>query len=308
MQWTVDRSERFDVFLARMVPEQSRTRLARAIEEGRATVDGRVRKPSFRLEPGMTVEYLGPVADPPLSLEPVAVPLRVLWEDEHLLVVDKPRGLATHPAPSLREPTLVHALLARGQTLSEAAGAFRPGIVHRLDKPTTGCLLVAKNDFVHRRLQDQIQRRDAVRLYLAVVGKPPPREGLRIDAPIGRDRHHRVRMAINPAGRPATTLVRMLGRLDRGWLVLCRLLTGRTHQIRVHLAGVGLPVLGDELYAPRDWRDVPLQLHAWRLEFSHPVSGERIAVEAPLPDDFLAREESLATFLGEGEGAEESVN
>lgn len=249
-------------------------------------VDGRVRKSSFTLAAGMTVTLDEPTETDPHDLTPADIPLEVIFENEDLLVVNKPRGLAAHPAVSLKEPSLVNALLSRGHGLSEAGGTFRPGIVHRLDKDTTGLLVVAKNDATHVNLAKQIEGKTAERRYFAIVRGMPEQEKFRIDAPIGRDPKERQKMAVVSGGRRAVTHVVVLGRTDAGTVLAVRLETGRTHQIRVHLRSIGHPVIGDPVYGFKDTGTLPIQLHAAYLAFDDPASGERIACFAPPPEDF----------------------
>jgi 23S rRNA pseudouridine1911/1915/1917 synthase len=280
--------ERLDKFLARNLEGYSRTKLAAWIDSGHVFVDGILGKPALKLEPGMEVELELPEPTAPHDLAPADIPLDVIFEDDSLLVVNKQRGLATHPATSLQEPSLVNALLFRGGALSEGSAAYRPGIVHRLDKDTTGLLVVAKTDSAHSKLSDQISAKTAERRYVAVAAGLPELERFDIDAPIGRDPKNRARMAVNTlSGRRALTRIRLVRRLDQGCLLAVRLETGRTHQIRVHLAAVNHPVLGDSLYAPPEISSGPLQLHAAGLSFDHPVTGERLSFFAPPPLDFL---------------------
>lgn len=290
MEFLAEGPERLDRFLARHLPEHSRTKLARLVEEGGVTVDGQPQKPSFRLESGMRVALAEPEERAAHDLTPADIPLDIVYEDDALLVVNKPRGLASHPAVSLKEPSLVNALLARGTTLSEGGEAFRPGIVHRLDKETTGLMVVAKTDAAHVALARQMEGKTAERRYLAVVAGAVDRERFVIDMPIGRDPKHRVRMAVVPDGKPARTHAKRLARLDAGTLLGLRLETGRTHQIRVHLAYHAMPVLGDALYAPKAYREGPLQLHAAYLALDHPESGERMAFRAAPDAEFLGRD------------------
>jgi 23S rRNA pseudouridine1911/1915/1917 synthase len=285
-----ERPERLDHFLASVLPDVSRTKIAAAIQQGLVQVEGKPRKPAYKLRVGQEVEWPEILNTPRHHLEPVDLPLDVVFEDEWLLVVNKPRGLATHPAPSLREPTLVHALLARTRKLSNVGGDYRPGIVHRLDKPTTGLLLVAKTDLVHERLARQLQQRVAERRYFAVVHGWPERERFTIDAPIGRSAHVRTKMAIVAGGRQAVTHVKVIQSIASGTVVGVRLETGRTHQIRVHLSAVGHPIVGDALYGPKSGESLPLQLHAAFLRFEHPIDQRTITLFAAPPDDFEGRE------------------
>ena len=287
MRIEADGFERLDKFLTSQLPEYSRSRLTEVIDAGLVTVDGRPRKASFRIEPGMVIELDAPGDRLPHTLEPYDLPLDVVFEDEFVLVVNKPRGLATHPAASLKEPTLVNALLARGQGLSAGSESFRPGIVHRLDKETTGLIMIAKTDLAHRRLAEQIGEKTAGREYLAIAIGDIEKDRMTIESPIGRDPRNPVKMTLISDGKPAITHVRRLQRIEAGTLVACRLETGRTHQIRVHLKGIGHPVLGDPLYAALEFQRVPLQLHAWKLSFDHPISGDRVSVSAPPPADFV---------------------
>lgn len=269
-----------------MLPEYSRTRLSKTVDSGLVLVDGVTQKPSFALQPGMSVVLEDPGPSEAHDLSPADIPLEILFEDEALLVVNKPRGLAAHPAASLKEPSLVNALLARNIELSQTAGAFRPGIVHRLDKDTTGLMVVAKTDRAHVILAKQMETKTAERRYFAVVAGDVEQEHFKIDGPIARDKHNRLLMAIDPAGKHAVTYIKRIARLNQGVLVGARLETGRTHQIRVHLRAVGHPVLGDKTYAPKEYTYGPLQLHAAYLAFDHPESGTRLAVYAHPDESF----------------------
>jgi 23S rRNA pseudouridine1911/1915/1917 synthase len=284
-----DRSERLDKFLARSLPQHSRSKLVRLVDRGGVLVEGRAEKPSFQLSPGMSVTLDEPAETEPHDLTPADIPIEVVYEDDDLMIVNKPRGLAAHPAASLHEPSLVNALLARGQELSQAGGAFRPGIVHRLDKDTTGLMVIAKNDESHVSLARQIESKSAERRYVAVVAADPPRERFIINAPLARDKRDRLKMGVDVHGKEAVTHVKKIARLDQGALLAVRLETGRTHQIRVHLRAVGLPVLGDTLYAPKEFALGPLQLHAAYLALHQPRTGAAIVAYAQPPDDFIAR-------------------
>ena len=293
MELISDDRERLDRFLARKLPEHSRSKLARLIADGLVMVEGRAEKPSFLLSGGQRVTLDEPTDSEAHDLSPAEIDLDIVYEDAHLLVVNKPRGLAAHPAKTLHEPSLVNALLARSHALSTVGGDFRPGIVHRLDKETTGLMIVAKTDAAHVKLARQIETKAAERRYFAVVAGVVSEPKFRIDAPIGRDKRNRTKMAVDPNGKPAATVVMRIGRLERGWLIGAKLETGRTHQIRVHLSSLGMPVFGDSVYAPKAYREGPMQLHAAFLSFTHPISENRIQCYAEPPTDFMGRE--LAT-------------
>lgn len=285
-EWVVEFPERLDKFLAEQMPEHSRSRIAKWIEESGVTVDGQSRPAGFKLRAGMRVSTDEIPEQDPHDLTPTTDPIEVLFEDEELLVVNKPRGMATHPAPGLRESTLVNALLGRGSNLSAGSAEYRPGIVHRLDKETTGLLMVARTDAAHRSLAAQISSKTAERRYIAICAGAFPEARLRIDAPIDRDKRDRRKMAVSPEGKSSLTHIKRLQLLGDRTLVAARLSTGRTHQIRVHLMAAGYPVVGDEVYASGGLADGPLQLHAAYLEFSHPISDERMAFFLPPPADF----------------------
>lgn len=291
MRLIAESRERLDKFLARHLPGHSRSRLQRLIDSGGVYVQGTVAtKSGLELREGWEVDLAEPTETPPHDLEPADIPLDIRYEDSDVVVVNKPRGLATHPAPSLREPTLVNALLARSHGLSSGAAPYRPGIVHRLDKDTTGLIMVAKTDFAHAALAKQIETRQAKRYYVALVSGEPLENAFTIDAPIGRHPQRPLVMAVKRTGKHAITHVRVLERLGDQTLLACKLETGRTHQIRVHLAECHLPVLGDPLYAPQTIANGPLQLHAAVLEFEHPVHGTVVSVVAETPEDFQFRD------------------
>jgi 23S rRNA pseudouridine1911/1915/1917 synthase len=296
---------RLDRFVAGSGRGWSRSQVARWIEAGRVTRNGRPAKAAQLLSPGDEVE-VAPPAPVPSELRPEAIPLDVLFEDRHMIVVNKPPGLVIHPAAGNPDGTLVNALLAHCRDLSGIGGVERPGIVHRLDKDTSGVLVAAKSDAAHRALSLAFRWRTTDKRYLAVVyGAPKEDEGV-VDAPIARHPSERKRMAVVRGGRPARTLWWVRERLTGTALVECRPVTGRTHQIRVHLAHVGHALVGDPVYAGRQWRaiddpvasplcrDFPRQaLHAWRLTITHPASGEAMTFEAPLPEDMKALVEAL---------------
>jgi 23S rRNA pseudouridine1911/1915/1917 synthase len=271
--------------VAARVPSLSRTRIARLADEGRVRVDGRPRKPAFRLRPGQMVEIVVP-PPAPSGVLPESIPIDIVLEDEDLLVVNKPAGLTVHPAPGHPSGTLVNALLSAVSGLAGIGGTLRPGIVHRLDKDTSGLLVVAKSDAAHRSLAAQFKAHTAQRTYLAVVRGRVRRDAGTIAAPLGRHPVRRTRIAVVPRGREAVTHYTALERFRDATLLACRLETGRTHQIRVHLAHAGHPVIGDPVYGRARAPEITRQaLHAARLEFTHPRTGRRVTCTAPLPDD-----------------------
>jgi 23S rRNA pseudouridine1911/1915/1917 synthase len=252
-------------------------------------VDGQARTKSHRLEGGEELQLEAP--EPETAMEAEDLPLRIAYEDEHLLVVDKPAGIVVHPAPGHSTGTLVHGLLGRlgGGEIPE-----RPGIVHRLDRDTSGLLVVARTEEAYRGLRNLVRRRELERRYKALVRSRPQSRRGRIEAPIGRDRHEPTRISLDTdSPRDAVTHFEVDRLLDDHALLDVRLETGRTHQIRVHLAAIGLPVVGDRVYGVRDPELGRQFLHAWRLAFEHPVTGERVEVESPLPEDLQA---ALARF------------
>jgi 23S rRNA pseudouridine1911/1915/1917 synthase len=276
--------ERLDRFLASVPQIGSRAAAERLLRGGGVLVDGSARPKSTRLAGGEELEFdaPGPVVS---TLEPEAMELAVPYEDEHLLVVDKPAGLVVHPAPGHTQGTLVHGLLAYDVEGGEEPE--RPGIVHRLDRDTSGLLVVARSPEAHRRLQEMVQARAVTREYLALVaGRPRSRRGS-IDAPIGRDRNDPLRHSLDTdSPREAVTHFEVEELLRRHALLRVTLETGRTHQIRVHLAAVDLPVAGDPLYGRAGDLGLERQfLHAARLAFPHPMTGEPVDVSSPLPAD-----------------------
>jgi 23S rRNA pseudouridine1911/1915/1917 synthase len=280
---------RLDQFLAKLLPEFSRSRLQQLIRDGFVRLNNKTSRPRQIVRGGDKIELTEPPLEKIETL-PQAIPLEILFEDDDLIVINKPPGLVVHPGAGHREHTLVNALLNHCETLSGIGGKERPGIVHRLDKETSGCLVVAKNDATHRDLSEQFAARTVEKIYLALVaGKLPKTAGV-IEGKIGRHPVHRQRMsAATPRGRAAKTEYRLVRSSDRATLIECRLHSGRTHQIRVHLHHLGHPVLGDKVYAPRLAKDFPRQmLHAWKLGFRHPRIEEWKSFEAPLPDDFAA--------------------
>lgn len=289
-----DDGVRLDVFLAR---ESGLTRSAvkNAVEKCGAAVNGTPRfKSGYELRAGDEVEF-EPPAPEPLEAEAADIPVEIIYEDENFAVIDKPRGMVVHQASSYRaNDTLVNALLFRLKDLSSINGVIRPGIVHRLDKDTTGLLVVAKNDEAHRSLQSQIAAKTAKRIYIALTDGNFREESGVIDAPIGRSKRDRKKMAVVEGGRRAVTHYTVLERFGRYTLVRFELETGRTHQIRVHSAHIGHPVTGDAVYGGSTALFKGGQLlHAGRLELDDPATGERKVFEAPLPEDFALVLEKL---------------
>ena len=278
---------RLDQFLAKRLPEFSRSRLQQLIRGGFVRLNDSTSRPRQIVRVGDKIELTEPPLEKIETL-PEQIPLEVLFEDNDLIVINKPAGLVVHPGAGHREHTLVNALLNHCATLSGIGGKERPGIVHRLDKETSGCLVVAKNDATHQDLSKQFAARTVEKIYLALVaGKLRKPAGV-IEEKIGRHPIHRRRMsATTLRGRAAKTEYRAVRSSDRATLIECRLHSGRTHQIRVHLHHLGHPVLGDKVYAPRLAKDFPRQmLHAWKLGFRHPRTEEWRNFEAPLPPDF----------------------
>jgi 23S rRNA pseudouridine1911/1915/1917 synthase len=289
---------RLDAWLAAQRTDLSRARIQALIEEGLVTLDGRPARASARLKSGQTIALVVPPAAPAVP-QPEDLPLTVLYQDPHLLVLDKPAGLVVHPGAGRASGTLVNALLHHVRDLSGVGGVLRPGIVHRLDRGTSGLMVVAKDDATHRDLARQFAGRTVQKEYLAVVsGVPAQRQG-RIDAAIGRDPVHRQRMSVRPTGgRAASSTYTVLEALDGCALVRVAIHSGRTHQIRVHMASIGHPVVADTLYGGarvpscRHARSrEALQrltrpaLHAAQLAFIHPATGERLLFTSPLPAD-----------------------
>ena len=297
MLLTADRSgERADAALARLAPDLTRSAAQRLLEEGRVLREGRPLRKNDKLQAGDVLALDLPEPQP-VALEPEDIPLDIVYEDNDLLVINKPKGLVVHPAAGHWSGTLVNALLYHCRdSLSGINGELRPGIVHRIDKDTSGLLIVAKNDFAHQALAAQLQDHTLARTYVClVVGGVREDSGV-IDAPIGRHPTDRKKMAIREGGRRAVTHWRVLEELRGATYIEARLETGRTHQIRVHMASLGHPVLGDPVYGPKR-SPYPVTggqlLHAAVIGFDHPVSGERMRFEAPPEPRFLTWLERL---------------
>jgi len=289
---------RLDAALARLFPDYSRNFLARLIDEGRVRIDAApASRHSQRVRSGQQVEVDVPPAAP-TEIVSQDLPLAVLYEDQDLVVIDKPAGLVVHPAAGHADSTLVNALLFHVKDLSGIGGELRPGIVHRLDKDTSGVMVIAKNDMAHRTLAAAWGTDRVKKEYLAIVYGKPKKERGTIEAAIGRDPRNRKRMGVVSSGRAAVTDYAVVESLRYVSLLRCILRSGRTHQIRVHLKHLGHPILGDTLYSGPQWHGIPDKrvqkaiasfprqaLHAARLTIPHPRTGEALTFEAPLPGD-----------------------
>jgi 23S rRNA pseudouridine1911/1915/1917 synthase len=280
---------RLDRFLAGLPEVGSRAAAERLLADRAVRVNGKTEPKSTRLAGGEQIDFELPAAPAPLVAEDVG--LRIAYEDEQLLVVDKPAGVVVHPSGGHATGTLVHGVLAHGAAGGEEE---RPGIVHRLDRDTSGLLVVARSEEAHRRLKNMVRRRELERTYLALVrGRPRSRAG-RIEAPIGRDRRDPTRQSLDSnSPRDAVTHFELVEQLGEYALLRVRLETGRTHQIRVHLAAIGLPVVGDSVYGAPEPALARQFLHATRLAFTHPFTGERVDVESPLPPDLAGHLQEL---------------
>lgn len=280
---------RIDQFLCKCQPDVSRSAIQKWIKDGNILVQGKTCKANYRINPGDTIALFVP--EPvEVSIQPQDIPLDILYEDKDLLIVNKPKGMVVHPAPGHPDGTLVNAIMYHcKESLSGINGEIRPGIVHRIDQDTTGSLIVCKNDQAHIKIAEQIKVHSINRIYRGIViGHPAEDEGL-VHAPIGRNPNDRKKMAINEKnGKDAITHYRLLKRFKDYSYMEFKLETGRTHQIRVHMASIGHPLLGDVLYGPKKcpYKLQGQTLHAAVIGFVHPTSGEYLEVEAPLPDYF----------------------
>lgn len=291
-----EKAVRIDRFLAEKYPDFSRSYLQKLLKDQAVSVEGRPVKANYKVQPGAEIRIEIPELEP-LDIKPEAIPLDILYEDEYLLVINKPKGMVVHPAAGHTEGTLVNAVMAHcGENLSGINGVLRPGIVHRIDKDTTGALLVCKEDSVHRDLAEQLKEHSIKRRYRAVVRGNLKEDQGTIEGPIGRHPTDRKKMAVNHKnGKSAVTHYRVLERFGQYTYVECRLETGRTHQIRVHMSSIGHPLLGDTVYgSARDPFHLQGQaLHAMILGFRHPVTNDYMEFEAPLPEYFLKLLEKL---------------
>lgn len=287
---TSDAGKRLDHLLHERLPEFSRSRIQEWIKAGRVLVEGRAARASHAIRAGETID-VEPAEPPPLHATPEAIPLKILYEDADVVAIDKPAGMVVHAGAGVHSGTLVNALLHRFGALSGVGGALRPGIVHRLDRYTSGVLLVAKNDAAHQNLAAQFSGRRVEKVYLALVHGSVKQETGRIERPIARDPVRRTRMTARLAeGRAAWSEYRVLRRFERFTLLEVRIGTGRTHQIRVHLSSIGHPVVGDTLYgAPAKAPGMPelgrYFLHAHRIRFRLPSTGEEMTLVSPLPPE-----------------------
>lgn len=278
--------ERLDQYLVKVFEDKSRSFITNLIKNGDVLVNGNQVKPGYSLKLNDQI-YVAINEPKSLDLEPVNLDLDIVYEDSYLLVVNKPEGLVVHPAESYDGPTLVHGLLYQSDELSSINGVKRPGIVHRIDKDTSGLLIVAKNDIAHQRLSEAFSKHEVKRIYTALVyGKIDVPKGV-IDMPIGRHRTNRLKMAVDPEGKRAVTHFKVLEQFDKYTLIECELETGRTHQIRVHMAHIGYPIVGDPIYGPKDViGDTGQFLHAHTLTFVHPIKNEHMTFTVDMPESF----------------------
>ena len=291
------KKSRLDLFLLQKFPELSRSHLQKIITDGKVLINSNTSKPSYKLNVNDVVSVYE-IEVQPLNIEAEDIPLDIIYEDSDIIVINKARGMVVHPADSVFRGTLVNALLYHCKDLSGINGVMRPGIVHRLDKDTSGVMVAAKNDKAHINLSEQIQSKTAKRTYLAIVhGRISDNSGV-IEGAIGRHKIDRKKMAITPDGKPAVTEFRVLKRFKDYTFVECNLKTGRTHQIRVHMTSIGYPLVGDPKYGVRkNPFDIKGQaLHSHKLTLYHPATGEQMNFTAPLPEDMKKILESLDKF------------
>jgi 23S rRNA pseudouridine1911/1915/1917 synthase len=288
-----ERDLRLDKYVCRQLPELSRARVQKLIADGHITVNGQLARPGLKLNTGDKIKVIIPPTPPEKPL-PEAIPLNIIYEDEDLLVIDKPAGLTVHPAPGHPGHTLVNALLARFPHLAGVGDSLRPGIVHRLDRDTSGLMLVAKNSKAQADLIGQFKSHSVTKAYLALVrGRLTPKEGI-IEAAIGRDPRHRQRMAVVEGGREARTEYQVVRYIGGYTLLEVRPETGRTHQIRVHLGAIGFPVVGDKIYGVKSPFLSRQFLHASRLGFSLPATGKYVEFKSELPAELEKALEDIA--------------
>lgn len=281
-----EKGERIDKLITKLNEEWSRTQIQEWIKNGEILVNQKKVKSNYKCEQGDIIEWTIP--EPvTLDVEPEPIDLDIYYEDQDVIVVNKPRGMVVHPAPGHLTGTLVNGLLYHCKDLSGINGVLRPGIVHRIDKDTSGLIMVAKNDFAHEHLANQLVNKTVVRKYKAIVHGVIPHNFGTIDAPIGRDKNDRQSMAVVDDGKHAVTHFRVIERFEHFTFIECELETGRTHQIRVHMKYIGYPLAGDPKYGPK--KTLPIEgqaLHAGILGFVHPRTNKFLQFEAPLPEDF----------------------
>ena len=283
-----EQNKRLDIYIAEEKGELSRTTIKRLLENGDILVNGRMQKASYKPEAGDKIQINMPeVVETKLIAQDIPVP--IVYEDKDIVVVNKPKGMVVHPANGNPDNTLVNAILAICKdSLSGIGGEIRPGIVHRLDKDTSGLLIIAKNDIAHINMSKQIQDRKVTKKYIALVRGIVPENEATIDMPIARSQKDRKKMAVDKKGKEAITHFKVLARYDKYTLLEIKIDTGRTHQIRVHMSYIGHPVIGDEVYSngKNEFGVKGQMLHAKYLKFKQPVTGEELELEAPLPEYF----------------------
>ena len=281
--------KRLDSYVTDKLSKLSRTTAQRLIEEGKILVNGKKQKASYKPEEGDVISIEIPEAKD-VELKAQDIPVPVVYEDDDIIVVNKPKGMVVHPANGNPDGTLVNAILAMCKdSLSGIGGEIRPGIVHRLDKDTSGLLIVAKNDEAHMNMSKQIQERKVTKKYIALVRGIIKENEATINMPIARSKKDRKKMDVDKDGKEAITHFKVLGRYKNKYTLLqINLETGRTHQIRVHLSHIGYPIIGDEVYSngKNEWNVSGQCLHAWKLEFKHPITGKEIGLEAEIPEYF----------------------
>jgi 23S rRNA pseudouridine1911/1915/1917 synthase len=277
--------QRIDIFLAKTVGRLSRSRIQALIASGCVSLNGKTCRASEQVRSGDSIVIWEPQPEA-IDLAAEDIPLKILFEDDHLIVINKPAGMVVHPGAGIQSGTLVNALLHHIENLSVIGGKFRPGIVHRLDKETSGCILVAKDDRTHSCLSSQFAGRDIRKFYLAMCSGTFTRRAGEIVKPIGRHPVQRQKMTVIDSGRAAKTAYWVIQEESSWSLVLCQIFTGRTHQIRVHLKSIGHSILGDKVYGKSVGDFSRQMLHAWRLGFFHPITENWLEFEAELPDDF----------------------
>ena len=284
-----NQNTRVDKYLSQIYPDLTRTHIQRLIDEGHVYVNGKKTKSNYKVKLGDQI-FIEETPDQDLDVKPEAMDLDIVYEDEDVIVVNKPKGIVVHPAPGALSHTLVNGLLYHCQDLSGINGVLRPGIVHRIDKDTSGLLIVAKNDAAHVSLSEQLSKKEVSRKYIALVHGVIEHETATIDAPIGRDPKDRQKMCVTAHNsKDAITHIRVMERFKEYTLIDCKLETGRTHQIRVHMQYIGYPIVGDEKYSYKKTMKTHGQLlHAYELTFTHPRTQQAMTLNAPLPDEFQA--------------------